>query len=130
VVEPARPDVDAWLFDVLERRIFSPSEFAELSDGVCRISAKLTRELSEIAPRWRSLIGPVVEQVASAILASHKPTAKLALHLTHSHHRTAARRSLAYRTEPNSVDALPAMAILPAAPPRSRPVASSVASRS
>jgi hypothetical protein len=111
VMEPARPDVDAWLLDVLERRVFSPSEFAELPDSDRRISTKVARELSEIALRWRSLIGPVVEQVASAILASHRPAAKLALHLTHTHHRTAARRSLAHRTEPGSVDVPPIAAI-------------------
>jgi CRISPR-associated endonuclease Cas1 len=126
VMETLRPDVDTWLLNVLASRVFSPTEFVELPDGVCRISAKLTRELAETAPRWRALLGPVVERVASSILAAHKPTAKLALHLTHTHHRTAVQRSLAHRTDPGSVDMAPVLAISPPAGPPAKVAASCV----
>jgi CRISPR-associated endonuclease Cas1 len=101
VMEPIRPEVEAWLLAFLRERTFAKSDFAEGNDGVCRIGSRLARELCATVPLWRALLGPVVEKVAATILAGHKPGALAPTNLTHARHRAAnaARRGL--RREPS-----------------------------
>jgi hypothetical protein len=41
-MEPVRADVDAFLFDLLEGRVFTARDFGELPNSICRIAAPLT----------------------------------------------------------------------------------------
>ena len=66
VMEPVRPRVDAYLLDLLERRTFPASDFAETRQGSCRLLAPLTHELAKSATTWGQQVGPVVERVKPA----------------------------------------------------------------
>ena len=58
-MEPVRGDVDAFLLDLLEDRVFSARDFGELPNGVCRIAAPLTHELALTLPHWRQCLRPI-----------------------------------------------------------------------
>ena len=49
-MEPVRSDVDAFLLDLLEDRVFTARDFGELPNGICRIAAPLTHELALTLP--------------------------------------------------------------------------------
>ena len=63
-VEPVRGDVDDFLLDLLEDRVFSVRDFGELPNGVCRIAAPLTHELALTLPHWRGLVQPIAARLA------------------------------------------------------------------
>jgi CRISPR-associated endonuclease Cas1 len=64
VMEPVRPEVDAFVLDLLERRTFRKVEFIETSDGHVRLRSPLTHELAETMPQWAKSLGPIAEHVA------------------------------------------------------------------
>jgi CRISPR-associated endonuclease Cas1 len=64
IMEPVRPQVEAFVLDLLAHRTFRKADFAEFPDGHCRLMAPLTHELAETMPRWRELVAPVAERVA------------------------------------------------------------------
>jgi hypothetical protein len=63
-MEPARPDVDAFLLDLLEDRTFTSRDFVELPNGVCRVAAPLSHELALTLPHWRECLRPIVANLA------------------------------------------------------------------
>ena len=63
-MEPVRPNVDAFLLDLLEDREFTARDFAELPNGICRIAAPLTPELALTLPHWRELLRPISAKLA------------------------------------------------------------------
>jgi CRISPR associated protein Cas1 len=63
-MEPVRPDVDAFLLDLLEDRAFTARDFGELPNGICRIAAPLTHELALTLPHWRECLRPVAAKLA------------------------------------------------------------------
>ena len=63
-MEPVRPEVDAFVLDLLERRTFRKVYFTETSVGHVRLRAPLTHELAETMPRWAQSLAPVAEKVA------------------------------------------------------------------
>jgi CRISPR-associated endonuclease Cas1 len=75
-MEPARPDVDAFVLDLLEGQVFTSRDFVELSNGVCRVRAPLTHALALTLPQWRMRMAPVVAHLAQAFRAalSNPPT--------------------------------------------------------
>jgi CRISPR-associated endonuclease Cas1 len=66
VMEPVRPEVDAFVLDLVERRTFRKVEFIETSDGHVRLRSPLTHELAETMPQWAKSLGPITEHVAHA----------------------------------------------------------------
>ena len=52
LMEAVRPQVDAYLLDLLEARTFSVRDFAETRKGVCRVLAPLTHTLAETTAQW------------------------------------------------------------------------------
>ncbi len=64
VMEPVRPDVDASVLDMVERRTFRKVEFTETPDGHVRLRSPLTHELAETMPQWAKSLGPIAEHVA------------------------------------------------------------------
>jgi CRISPR-associated endonuclease Cas1 len=64
VMEPVRPEVDAFVLDLVERRTFRKVEFIETSDGHVRLRSPLTHELAETMPQWAKSLGPIAEHVA------------------------------------------------------------------
>ncbi|MDA8356747.1 MAG: CRISPR-associated endonuclease Cas1 [Actinomycetota bacterium] len=67
LMEPVRPDVEAFVLDLMGSRTFKKADFAQLPDGHCRLMAPVTHELAEMLPRWSDLIAPVAENVAHTL---------------------------------------------------------------
>ncbi len=67
LMEPVRPVVDAYAFELLTSRSFAARDFFETRTGVCRITPPLTHELAMTLPRWRRLVGRVAEDFAAAL---------------------------------------------------------------
>src|SRR5262249_45760611 len=59
-----RPKVDGLVLDLLERTTFSPDDFFETREGVCRLMPELAKPLAETAPRWGRMLTPVVDRAA------------------------------------------------------------------
>lgn len=70
-MEPIRPDVDAFVLDLLEDRVFTSRDFAELPNGVCRLCASVTHDLALTLPHWRMLMQPIAARLAQAFRDSH-----------------------------------------------------------
>lgn len=78
-MEAVRADVDAFLLDLLENRVFTARDFADLPNGICRIAAPLTHELALTLPRWRECLRPIAASLAQAFReASQIQTQRLA----------------------------------------------------
>ncbi len=69
-MEPVRADVDAFLLDLLEDRIFTARDFAELPNGICRIAAPLTHELALTLPHWRECLRSIAARLAQTFRES------------------------------------------------------------
>jgi len=63
-MEPIRPVVDAFVLDLLEERVLTSRDFAELPNAICRVRAPLTHDLAVTLPRWRQLMAPIVAHLA------------------------------------------------------------------
>lgn len=66
-MEPVRPEVDAYVLDLLECRTFRKVDFVETADGHCRLRAPLTDELAEPMPLWTRALALLAEHVANAL---------------------------------------------------------------
>ena len=78
LMEPVRPDVDAYVLQLLEDRTFLKADFFENRDGNCRLLPPLTEALAESAPRWAKALGPVAEHTAWAFAHIQSPIGSLA----------------------------------------------------
>jgi len=89
LMEPVRPEVDALVLDMIERRTFRKAEFTETSDGHVRLLAPLTHDLAETMPQWAKALGPIAEHVAHVLGKAMNGTYSAATPLTRSRTRTA-----------------------------------------
>jgi CRISPR-associated endonuclease Cas1 len=64
LMEPVRPHVDAYVLRLLEEHTFLAKDFFEDTRGHCRLMPPLTGVLSETAPDWAVLLGPIAERIA------------------------------------------------------------------
>lgn len=64
LMEPVRPEVDAWVLDWITREPLKREWFFEQRDGNCRLMAPFACRLAETAPMWARIVGPLVEWVA------------------------------------------------------------------
>ncbi len=71
LMEAIRPQVDAFVLDMLTTRTFRARDFFENRQGVCRILPPLTQMLAETAPRWTAAIAPIAERVAYALFTGN-----------------------------------------------------------
>ncbi len=107
LMEPIRPEVDAWVLDLVQSNIFRKADFFETRDGVCRLMPPLTEQLMKTENHWRRLIAPIAEYVAKRLLVD--PTAgsrrtdkiKLKTPLTQEN-RSRARDGVRRRRRPSS----------------------------
>jgi CRISPR-associated endonuclease Cas1 len=67
VLEPVRPDIEAWLLDWIENEPLRRSDFFETGAGNCRLMSQLCIKLSGTAAVWRKLVAPWAEYVAQAL---------------------------------------------------------------
>lgn len=72
LMEPIRPDVDAYLLGLLDRHTFSRSDVHELLTGQCRLLPPLSEKLAATAPIWARRVLPVAQQLAAKLLESER----------------------------------------------------------
>lgn len=79
LMEPVRPDVDRYVFDLLSERSFAANDFFETRTGVCRLTPDLARELAATRLHWGRAVSQVAEQVAHALVEppAYEPLARL-----------------------------------------------------
>jgi len=103
IMETIRPEVDAYLIDLVESHRFRFTDFHETRKGDCRLLAPLTHVLANTTGQWRRLLAPIVEQIASDLLSAAKTTrrSKLPTPLT-ERRRSEGRRSTTRGSSPVS----------------------------
>ncbi len=92
VMEPIRPQVDAYLLDWISREPLRREWFFEQRDGNCRLMGSFAVRLAETAPAWARAVAPVAEWVARTLwLTKPKPARRFfpATRLTQYHRRQA-----------------------------------------
>ena len=92
LMEPVRPQIDAFLLDWITREPLRRSWFFEQRDGNCRLMSTLAIELSQTARIWRRAVAPLAEWVARILWSnSNKPARNPAppTRLTQRHKREA-----------------------------------------
>jgi CRISPR-associated endonuclease Cas1 len=92
VMEPVRPQVDAFVLDWIARTPLKRKWFFEQPNGNCRLMASLTEQLAEMIPTWRVAVAPVAERVAQILWqTTRKSQSKVAppTRLTQRHKREA-----------------------------------------
>lgn len=67
LMEPIRPDVDAFVLDWINRQPLTRNSFLEQRDGNCRLMDSLAEKLAQTAPTWARLVAPVAEWLAREI---------------------------------------------------------------
>ena len=92
LMEPVRPEVDAWVLDWITREPLKREWFFEQRDGDCRLMAPFAVRLAETAPMWARAVAPVAEWVARQLWSrQRKPSSQMAppTRLTQRHKRAA-----------------------------------------
>jgi CRISPR-associated endonuclease Cas1 len=91
LMEPIRPQVDAYLLDWIAREPLRREWFFEQRDGNCRLMGSFAVRLSETATTWGRAIAPIAEWVARTLWSAiSKPDRRrLATRLTQGHRREA-----------------------------------------
>jgi CRISPR-associated endonuclease Cas1 len=90
VMEPIRPQVDAYLLDWITRQPLSRYWFSEQPDGNCRLLVSFATRLSETACTWGRAVAPIAEWVARAFWSTiSRPDVPLATRLTQANKREA-----------------------------------------
>jgi hypothetical protein len=72
VLEPIRPQIEAWLLNWIGSEPFRRSDFFETGSGNCRLMSQLCIRLSETASVWGKLVAPWAEFLARALSAGTK----------------------------------------------------------
>jgi CRISPR-associated endonuclease Cas1 len=70
LMEPVRPQVDAFLLDWLRRGPLQKKCFFEQREGNCRLMGEFAVQLSETSGIWRQALGPVAEWIAHTLWAT------------------------------------------------------------
>jgi len=90
LMEPVRPQVDAYLLDWITRQPLHREWFFEERDGNCRLMAPFASRLSETAPTWSRAVAPIAEWVARAFWQTiRRPNVPVATRLTQNNRRAA-----------------------------------------
>jgi len=75
LMEPVRPQVDAFVLDWLRREPWQKKWFFEETDGNCRLTSVFTARLSETSKTWRQALGPFAEWIARTLWSARsQPT--------------------------------------------------------
>jgi len=80
LMEPVRPEVDAYVLELLQGQTFRAADFFETRQGVCRLMPPLTHMLCETATHWTRRVAPIAEWVAGQFASApgsrvrHLPT--------------------------------------------------------
>ena len=78
LMEPVRPQVDAYVLEWISRRPLRREWFFERRDGTCRLMGSFAVGLSETAPTWAHAIAPLAERVSRTLWSTiRKPIRQL-----------------------------------------------------
>jgi CRISPR-associated endonuclease Cas1 len=91
LMEPVRPQVDAYLLDWIGRGL-RREWFFEERNGNCRLMGSFAVGLSETAMAWRQAVSPIVETVVRNLSSTMRASSRqmtTATHLTQRHRREA-----------------------------------------
>ena len=97
LMEPVRPQVDAFVLDWILREPIKREWFFEQRDGNCRLMAPFASRLSETAQTWRRSLAPLAESVARVLwskIPKHARYKPMATRLTERRRREAKGGSL------------------------------------
>jgi CRISPR-associated endonuclease Cas1 len=72
VLEPIRPQIEAWLLNWIASEPFRRSDFFETGSGNCRLMSQLCTKLSGTTSVWARLVAPWAEYVARALSIATK----------------------------------------------------------
>ena len=92
LMEPVRPQVDAFVLDWILREPIKREWFFEQRDGNCRLMAPFAARLSETAQTWRRSLAPLAESVARVLwskIPKHAQYKPMATRLTERRRREA-----------------------------------------
>jgi len=90
LMEPVRPQVDAYLLDWITRQPLRREWLFEKGDGNCRLSGSFALQLSETARTWGRAVAPIAEWVARAFWSTiRRPDKPFTTRLTHANKREA-----------------------------------------
>ena len=92
VMEPIRPEVDAYVLSWIRRETLKREWFFEERDGNCRLMGSFAIRLSETAPTWARAVAQVAESVAHALwstIPTYRRRDRPATHLTQTTRREA-----------------------------------------
>ncbi len=92
LMEPVRPQVDAYLLDWITRQPLKREWFFEQRDGNCRLMGPFAVRLSETAPIWGRSVAPITEWVAEQLWSTTRKRTACDLpptHLTQTRRREA-----------------------------------------
>ena len=67
VLEPVRPQVDAFVLDWITGAALKRGWFFEQPDGNCRLMGSFATQLSETASMWRRAVAPFAEFIAQTL---------------------------------------------------------------
>jgi CRISPR-associated endonuclease Cas1 len=82
LMEPVRPQVDAYVFQWISREPIRREWFFEQRDGNCRLMASLAARLSETAAMWGQAVAPIAEWVARTLSLGIKKQVRTGLPAT------------------------------------------------
>jgi CRISPR-associated endonuclease Cas1 len=88
LMEPVRPDVDAYVINQMLRRPLKRNWFFEERNGNCRLMADLASQLAETASTWARLAAPLAEWAVKEIASTTRTGRPIpATRLTQNHKR-------------------------------------------
>ena len=70
LMEPVRPQIDAFVLDWISRETLKREWFCEQPDGNCRLASSLAVRLAETAPTWGRAVAPFAEWLAQSLWTS------------------------------------------------------------
>ncbi|MGB8475484.1 MAG: CRISPR-associated endonuclease Cas1 [Candidatus Acidiferrum sp.] len=77
LMEPIRPQVDAFLLDWLRSGLLQRKWFFEERDGNCRLTGEFAAQLSETSKLWKQALGPSAEWMLRALWSGSSTTSKI-----------------------------------------------------
>jgi CRISPR-associated endonuclease Cas1 len=77
LMEPIRPQVDAYLLDWLRRAPLQRKWFFEERDGNCRLTGEFAAQLSETSKLWKQALGPFAEWMLRTLWSCSSSTSQI-----------------------------------------------------
>jgi len=76
LMEPVRPNIDAYLLDWIGRQPLRRDWFFEQRDGNCRLMGSFASRLAESSPTWGRAVAPFAEWIAQTLWSTRSKSAR------------------------------------------------------